>query len=1751
MRTIKNVLVLVICIFITMQSYSQLLVNAPHEIKKYAVDFLKKKLSDKISVNDLEAVYASDMSAKNRVYYLKNINGGFVTVASDGEKTKVVAYSLTGDYKFDKEHPVFKSVSTSFENAQLLKTKPKTSLKSGIGSVSALLDAAGIHWNQTEYYNAGAPYDSDYGRNSYAGCVAVAMGQVMRYHKHPKTGRGVYSYTHDKFGELSVDYENSTYNWDNMPGDLTDHNSDVAQFLYHCGVAVNMEYKATAPGSGAYIWAVDRAMRQNFRYENAQILDDGFFPGHEWDELLRDELKNGRPVFAEVKASPGHAVVIDGYNEDGFFHFNWGWGGQEDGMYNISELAWAGGTQYGLRGKGLIGASSDPLVPCNEQDSLALVALYNSTNGANWKSKINWLSGRVMDWEGVIVLNSRVTHVMLGDNNLVGELPVELGNLDKLRWLTLGKNKITNIPKELGNLKELKRFIIYSNEVEEIPVELYDATNLVILNLSFNKIKNIPDGINKLSKLASLDVSYNQLEGSVQSQIWDLPNLEILSIMHNKLTGSLPNDFSKFQKLVFFEFYNNQLSGNIPVSMFDLPYLRYIYGSNNKFTGTLSMNSGLNSVVEKLNLSNNNIDAISENISELDSLKQFGLAFNKIKNLPVGLGNMYKLEELDLEHNDMADTLSSAVCNIETLKTLNVGNNELSFLPENIGDLANLTYLALDSNKVEYIPESIGDLRKVTNFYASNNQIYDIPYTIYKMESLIAVDFSHNALTSVNQGISYMQHLIDLNVSHNRINTDLPPLNHLKDLNMLSINHNALNFKNISTSGIQLHKFKGTYFWSYQDTIKLSKKVFEYNDGDSVRIDIKEISNLSHPNNVYLWFKGNDYVTDGVLQFDEMSSDISGEYRCIIENDSVNYHLDLESEPITIRYPQSDSFDADTIISVSNKVLTLYDDTVTLSLDADVRGTTKWQTTVDSVNWKTLDDSETDGVLDILSEGESDVKIKPKKQALYRLEVSEENCSPLYSDTLSIEPLNMFIDTTINVSESPITITKNNVEIIVPHNFYDKEFRLTVNKLKTPPSAPDTVKLGDVYDINVSFGETFKLPLIIKLKMPKETEASKLVGNTNAVYFDDKNQEWKVYEEASVSVKDSSIVFETEHLTKVGWWEYLSETGAYTHKYEYNNVTVYYSLKDYSEDFYRLVYNFKQGVQPWHLTEGDAEYGTPMYIQDVAYYTWKVREKIKSEELLCPDKFTVYCTRLSKSDGEVGLWAMMNGYIVIDRKQNPWDLRSLVAHEYWHYTQDYYITAHPGNIFWMEATANLTDRLVWDETVIPFTESEQYLFNNLAGKYSFFNTLSWSWDAWDYSFLTQNNFGSLNYCYQAGVFLHYMRSYRTGTKLDPTDLLKYSPPTGSWKDYLNTFIKTKFNSTIGDEYDDFVKHILSGKNSYLTLMPKGKNPDYDVLRYINGAPQQFLKKKFYTFKDTDDQSEKRIEDNIKLYLPHLSSQMVEITNINENDLLYVKLKPKHIKDTDIKAYVCTFNDSDKTMDIKDISVEDSTMTTIDIRNEKNIKNHKCRRYLLFVNKSKDKAKSIEYDLEITGIINFDILTFAEFAVGMNNDIKIHEYDDGQKRKFEIAAPYNVLESKVLGDSVITATSKSKSGDMTMVCEYNFLSNRYKITTSHSSVSSTYVYDSQTGTMVLATNTVTDNKTLEFKNIQLNFSTAGFSKYVGDSKDLTDTKNTVINIDHYYKSVWSYPSGREEVEEYEYANTDWNTDSGLRLHVELK
>ena len=311
------------------------------------------------SSSTISLLYVGTVGTDTVYYVFGQADGGFAIIAADDAVNPVLGFSHTS--------PASEPIENKMLMRQLDRYGQKISAvrQSGIGSSANLrkwraradstptvdstqvIDTISIidtvitvgplltsAWEQRGAYNDSCP--------TFAGCVAVAMGQIMRYHRWPETGRGWHKYVpseNPEIGQQVANFGATTYHWDLMPDKLNRQHSAaeksaVAQLLRHAGVAVDMSY--TKNGSGSYTCDVLYAMPHYFRYSDSiAMCTYANFSVDEWFKIIRAEIDAGRPVIYSGATSrqEGHAWVVDGYNTDGYLHINWGWGGDYDGFF--------------------------------------------------------------------------------------------------------------------------------------------------------------------------------------------------------------------------------------------------------------------------------------------------------------------------------------------------------------------------------------------------------------------------------------------------------------------------------------------------------------------------------------------------------------------------------------------------------------------------------------------------------------------------------------------------------------------------------------------------------------------------------------------------------------------------------------------------------------------------------------------------------------------------------------------------------------------------------------------------------------------------------------------------------------------------------------------------------------------------------------------------------------------------------------------------------------------------------------------------------------------------------------------------------------------------------------------------------------------------------------------------------------------------------------------------------------------------
>lgn len=332
-------------------------------------NFMNAKIGQKTSVQ-LNLVYTSATRDAVDYYVFNNDNGnGFVIVAGDDRVKPILAYSTSGyfnpndiadgfvftlnsfsqEIQYIRENDIKATADIDAEWASVAETGYINKVSKDRAVVEPLCQTI---WNQNFPWNSQCPEDPEgNGGHVYAGCVATAMGQVMKFWNWPNQGTGSHTYHPSGYEQQTANFGETEYHFELMPNvlDSTSTEEDyfyIAQFLHHCGISVDMQYSGS--GSGAYSDDVPPALRNYFRYTcDDHITNYNFWPGmgysnEQWAQMLKDGgIDEGMPLYysgSDDSGAGGHAFVCDGYDENDYFHFNWGWSGRDDAWCPIGAL---------------------------------------------------------------------------------------------------------------------------------------------------------------------------------------------------------------------------------------------------------------------------------------------------------------------------------------------------------------------------------------------------------------------------------------------------------------------------------------------------------------------------------------------------------------------------------------------------------------------------------------------------------------------------------------------------------------------------------------------------------------------------------------------------------------------------------------------------------------------------------------------------------------------------------------------------------------------------------------------------------------------------------------------------------------------------------------------------------------------------------------------------------------------------------------------------------------------------------------------------------------------------------------------------------------------------------------------------------------------------------------------------------------------------------------------------------------------
>lgn len=297
---------------------------------------------------------AADGKPAAYVFVGEQTGNGFMIISADDMAYPVLGYSDSGSFDPSNVPPQLQSwldgyaaqIEYARSNAMISSSHNQNAPYALNDAFEAIEPLVKTKWNQDAPFNALCPTDSRQQR-CFTGCVATAMAQVINYYQYPAKPTGSVQYSPITLDNkvLTMNFDSITFDWDNMldtydEGKYSDAQKNaVATLMQVCGYAVKMDYSPIE--SATYTTNILGALVNNFGFDpSVRYVSRSVYSPTQWAALIYDNLKNVGPILYDGTAFRfgSHSFICDGYDGEGFFHFNWGWGGVSDGYYSLEAI---------------------------------------------------------------------------------------------------------------------------------------------------------------------------------------------------------------------------------------------------------------------------------------------------------------------------------------------------------------------------------------------------------------------------------------------------------------------------------------------------------------------------------------------------------------------------------------------------------------------------------------------------------------------------------------------------------------------------------------------------------------------------------------------------------------------------------------------------------------------------------------------------------------------------------------------------------------------------------------------------------------------------------------------------------------------------------------------------------------------------------------------------------------------------------------------------------------------------------------------------------------------------------------------------------------------------------------------------------------------------------------------------------------------------------------------------------------------
>lgn len=582
---------------------------------------------------------------RNEFYVFNDeVNGGYVVVSGDERMPDVLGYSYTGHFDAENIPCNMRAWLEDYASQVIyLRSHPEAQAsrrtKTSRDEISPLLKC---HFDQGKYYNDKCPIVD--GEHCFTGCTATAMAQIMYYYQWPKQTTGIIPGYTTKTKRIDMpDIPITTIDWDNM---LEQYDSEeeysekqvdaISTLMLLCGTSSEMDYNLD--GSGALLAAAAEAFYKYFDYSD--LVEYSLSRNMEfeiWIQLLYDELSSGRPVLYEGYfydydlSLIGHAFVLDGY-KDGYFHVNWGWGGNSDDYFLLTDLNGFNVNQGAVFG----------IQPNNDNYPSRYAVLDNGKLTLYYDKEKSHRSGTILsrreDW-----ISTQATECVI-DPSFANLEAISFASLFEYMWELksiqgleyLNTSKALDMSKMFGDCSGLTSIDVsglktdYVKNMRSMFHNCSSLTNLDLSGFKTDNVRNMDSMFENCSSLTNLDLSGFKTDNvtsmsSMFSRCSSLTSLDLSGFKTDNVT-SMSSMFRDCSSLT-----------NLDVSGFKTDHvidMRYMFYNCSSLT---------------------NLDLSSFKTDKVSNMSRMFFGCSNLKSLDLSSFNTYSVKKMDFMFRDCSN----------------------------------------------------------------------------------------------------------------------------------------------------------------------------------------------------------------------------------------------------------------------------------------------------------------------------------------------------------------------------------------------------------------------------------------------------------------------------------------------------------------------------------------------------------------------------------------------------------------------------------------------------------------------------------------------------------------------------------------------------------------------------------------------------------------------------------------------------------------------------------------------------------------------------------------------------------------------------------------------------------------------------------------------------------------------------------------------------------------------------------------